>query len=53
VEEQLSALFRPGVILDEKITAEPVRVRLSRRQEGAMPNQWVILDLLHKGWVAP
>jgi len=53
VEEQLSALFRPGVILDEKVTAEPVRVRLSRRQEGAMPNQWVILDLLHKGWVAP
>lgn len=53
VEEQLSALFRPGVILNEQTSSEPVRLRLSRRQAGAMANQWVILDLLHKGWIAP
>lgn len=53
VEEQLSALFRPGVILNEQASSEPVRLRLGRRQAGAMPNQWVILDMLHKGWVAP
>jgi len=52
-EEQLTALFRPGVIFTEQASSEPVRLRLSRRQPGAMPNQWVILDLLHKGWVAP
>jgi len=53
VEEQLSGLFRPGVILTEQSSSEPVRLRLSRRQAGAMPSQWVILDMLHKGWVAP
>jgi hypothetical protein len=53
VEEQLSALFRPGVILNEQVSSEPVRLRLGRRQAGALPNQWVILDMLHKGWVSP
>jgi hypothetical protein len=53
VEEQLTGLFRPGVILTEQTSSEPVRLRLGRRQAGAMPNQWVILDMLHKGWVAP
>lgn len=30
-----------------------VRLRLSRGEAGAMANQWLILDVLHKGWVTP
>ena len=28
-------------------------LRLSRGPDGAMPNQWLLVELLHKEWIAP
>jgi hypothetical protein len=52
-ERQLSAIFQRGMIVNEQVRAEPVRLKLVRGEEGGQPNQWVIADMLHKGWVAP
>jgi hypothetical protein len=53
VETGLSELFARGVILKERVRSEPVRLKLVRGPEGAQGNQWLITDMLHKGWVAP
>ena len=52
-ERQLSAIFQRGMIVNEQTRAEPVRLKLARGEEVGQPNQWVIADMLHKGWVAP
>ena len=37
----------------DKPASGKVRLRLRRGDGGAMANQWLILDVLHKGWVTP
>jgi hypothetical protein len=54
VEETLTRIFSGGLILDDSTPSQAVRVRLGREPQGrGQSNQWVILDVLHKGWVAP
>lgn len=52
-EAALGRLFRGGEIV--KTDPEPRRVtlKLEKAPEGALPNQWLIKELLHKDWITP
>lgn len=52
-DTQIGLQFQEGVIL--KATDGPVKVtlRLERGPEGALPNQWLIREMLHKDWIMP
>lgn len=49
----MEALFSSGAILVEQKGDQNLKLRIARGPEGAMPNQWLIVDVLHKGWVSP
>ncbi|BCU76161.1 hypothetical protein [Luteolibacter sp. LG18] len=50
---KLAGMFQSGTILGSNNAAQPVRVKLGRSGDDALPNQWIVLDVLHKGWVTP
>lgn len=49
----LAEIFNEKAIFSDKPTQLAMRLRLTRGPAGASPNQWVVLDVLHKGWVSP
>lgn len=49
----MESFFRSGPILGGNQSPQAVTLRLSRPQEGALPNQWEVAEVLHKGWVSP
>jgi hypothetical protein len=50
---ELDPLFRGGHILGGNKQARKVTLRLAPPPEGAMPNHWLLVELLHKGWIRP
>jgi len=51
--QTLDEMFRAGTILAAEAGEKLVRIRIRRGPEGSLPNQWLLADVLHKGWVAP
>ncbi|MGC4015475.1 MAG: hypothetical protein QM755_13305 [Luteolibacter sp.] len=52
--ETLGKMFASGDILGAASKEPvPVRVRLRRGEAAGLANQWLVLDVLHKGWVSP
>jgi hypothetical protein len=49
----LSGEFEGGVILSGTPQPKKFTLHLSAGSEDALPNQWSIVELLHKDWIAP
>ena len=49
----LSGEFEGGVILSGTPQPKKFTLRLNAGSEEALPNQWSIVELLHKDWIAP
>jgi hypothetical protein len=49
----LADIFNEKAVFSDKPNEQLVRLRLIRGDSTAKPNQWLILDVLHKGWVTP
>ena len=49
----LEEIFNEKAIFSDKPRDQMVRLRLKRGAPEAAPNQWLVLDVLHKGWVTP
>ncbi len=52
-DQAMEDIFMEKLQFSDKPTSGQVRLRLMRGKDGAMANQWLILDVLHKGWVTP
>ncbi len=52
-EQELARIFHKSMFGGERIKASMVLLALARGAADAAPNQWLIADLLHKGWVLP
>lgn len=52
-EYELARLFQGGEILKSALEKTKVTVRLARGPEGALPNQWMVGELLCKEWITP
>jgi hypothetical protein len=50
---QLSGEFEGGGILSGTPQPKKFTLRLDAGPEEALPNQWTIVELLHKDWIAP
>lgn len=50
---KLTPIFKSGDILQSAPTEQKVTLRLNRGPEDALPNQWVIAEMLHKDWLIP
>ena len=53
VNATLERHFYGGQILRGNPDDGKMTLRLSRGPDGAMPNQWLLVELLHKEWIAP
>lgn len=53
VHRQLSGEFEGGGILSGTPQPKKFTLRLKAGSEDALPNQWSIVELLHKDWIAP
>lgn len=53
VDEQIQAIITGGAILRSSSNAHKVTLRLEQASEHALPNQWLIEELLHKDWIEP
>ncbi len=51
--EALESSLRGGQILAGDKDERKVTLRLAPPPEGAMPNQWRLVELLHKDWIGP
>lgn len=49
----LAPLFKTGIIVNSAPEQLKVTLRLERGPDGALPNQWVIAEMLHKDWLIP
>jgi hypothetical protein len=49
----LDPWMRGGQILAGNHEQKKATLRLARPPDGAMPNQWRLVELLHKDWIAP
>lgn len=49
----LGGIFKAGGILAPKTDLEKVTLRLSPGPADGLPNQWLIVELLHKDWICP
>ena len=49
----LSKLFQTGEIIETSLAPQKVTLRLESGPEGALPNQWLIAEMLHKDWITP
>lgn len=49
----LAEIFNEQAVFSDKPDQQSMRLRLTRGPAGASPNQWIVLDVLHKGWVTP
>jgi len=52
-DHAMEEIFMEKLQFSDKPASSKVRLRLNRGKDGAMVNQWLILDVLHKGWVTP
>lgn len=48
-----ASLFQSGEILEENSASQKVTLRLEHGPEGALPNQWLIGELLQIDWITP
>jgi hypothetical protein len=53
VNDALNRHFKGGQILQGNPDDGKMTVRLARGPQEAMPNQWLLVELLHKEWIAP
>jgi len=53
VNDALNRHFKGGQILQGNPDDGKMTVRLARAPQEAMPNQWLLVELLHKEWIAP
>ena len=53
VAKSLARLFRDGTILKAVASPQKVTLRLDRGPEGALPNQWLVEEMLHEEWISP
>jgi hypothetical protein len=51
-DEVLAELFYAGVIIEKTSSSHQVTLRLERPPGYSRPNQWIIGEVLHIGWVA-
>jgi len=49
----LGEIFNETAMFSDKPREQEMRLRLQRAASDAAPNQWLVLDVLHKGWVTP
>lgn len=49
----LGKLFQVGEILERSLEHQKVTVRLAHGPAGALPNQWLIAEMLHQDWITP
>lgn len=49
--KQLASFFGRGEIVKGVERELPLTLKLERNMEGALPNQWLIEELLHKDWI--
>ena len=49
----LGEFFRSDLILAQPTGSWKITLRLTRGPEGALPNQWLIGEMLHIDWLAP
>lgn len=49
----LAEIFNEQAMFSDKPEQQAMRLRLSRGSPDATPTQWLVLDVLHKGWVTP
>ncbi|MEI7926999.1 MAG: hypothetical protein WCH40_00485 [Verrucomicrobiales bacterium] len=49
----LEEIFNEKAIFSDKPREQMVRLRLKRGAPEAASNQWLVMDVLHKGWVTP
>jgi hypothetical protein len=49
----LAPFFRRDLILAQPTDSWKITLRLTRGPEGALPNQWLIGEMLHIDWLAP
>ncbi len=47
----IGPLFNQGEIVKESPSSRKITLRLTRGPEGASPNQWLVGEMLHDGWV--
>lgn len=52
-EQAISPLFEKGAIIEESQDSKKITLRLQRGPDGALPNQWLIGDMLHIDWLTP
>ncbi len=52
-QTKLSSLFHGGIILKPITTDIKVTLRLEHAPEKALPNQWMIGEMLHEEWITP
>ena len=52
-EAALSPLLGKGEIIQDAPNAQKVTLCLERGPVGSLSNQWLVREMLHKGWVAP
>ena len=53
IHRQLSIEFGGGFILDGSLTPKKFTLKLKRESEQSLPNQWTLVELLHKNWISP
>jgi hypothetical protein len=53
VDETIGKLFADGAILTASREPQKVTLRLEHGPSGALPNQWLIGELLHMDWIIP
>lgn len=52
-EQELARMFHKSMFEKTRIKASMVLLSLARGPSDAVPNQWLIIDLLHAAWVLP
>jgi hypothetical protein len=53
VEAAIDRVLGSGLIVESSTRPEKITLRLERPPAGAMPNQWLIGEMLHKDWISP
>jgi hypothetical protein len=53
IHETLKIMVKGGYILEGRRAPQKVTVRLEPGPAESLPNQWLVVELLHKNWIAP
>jgi hypothetical protein len=53
VDADLGRILSKGAILDETQGKKKVTLKLARPPGEALPNQWLVEEMLHKDWITP